>query len=72
MVVMPHAVHAVPPAGQVRAPRVEEMSSVEASMRLDAVASAGFRVSRSKMMDLIKAGGQQVHSLLLPGVTAAD
>ncbi len=41
---------------QVRAPRVEEISSVEASLRLDAVASAGFRMSRSKMMDLIKAG----------------
>ncbi|KXZ55839.1 hypothetical protein GPECTOR_2g1390 [Gonium pectorale] len=40
----------------VRPPRVEEMSSVEASMRLDAIASAGFRVSRSKMGDLIKAG----------------
>ena len=26
-------------------------------MRLDAIASAGFRMSRSKMMDLIKAGG---------------
>lgn len=65
---MPHAVRALPPAAQVRAPRVEEISSVEASMRLDAVASAGFRVSRSKMMDLIKAGGQ--HSVLLPGVTA--
>lgn len=44
-------------AVQVRAPRIEEISSVEASLRLDAVASAGFRVSRSKMMDLIKAGG---------------
>jgi RNA-binding protein YlmH len=41
---------------QVRTPRVEEVSSVEASLRLDAVASAGFRMSRSKMMDLIKAG----------------
>lgn len=42
---------------RVRAPRLEELSSVEASLRLDAVASAGFRVSRSKMMDLIKSGG---------------
>ena len=41
---------------QVRAPRVEEVGSMEASLRLDAVASAGFRMSRSKMMDLIKAG----------------
>ena len=42
---------------QVRAPRVEELSSVEASLRLDAVASAGFRISRGKMTDLIKGGG---------------
>ncbi|PNH04282.1 putative RNA-binding protein ylmH [Tetrabaena socialis] len=40
----------------VRPARQEEVSSVEASMRLDAIASAGFRVSRSKMGDLIKAG----------------
>jgi RNA-binding protein YlmH len=33
---------------------------VEASMRLDAVASAGFRMSRSKMMELIKSGGCDV------------
>lgn len=46
-----------PPSLQVRAPRVEEISSVEASLRLDAVASAGFRMSRGKMADLIKAGG---------------
>lgn len=41
---------------QVRVARVEELSSVEASLRLDAVASAGFRMSRSKMADLVKAG----------------
>jgi len=44
------------PLLQVRAPRVEEISSVESSMRLDAVASAGFRMSRGKMTDLVKAG----------------
>jgi photosystem II S4 domain protein len=38
------------------APREQEVSSVEASLRLDAIASAGFRLSRSKMLDLIKAG----------------
>lgn len=48
------------PRPQVRAPRVEELSSVEASLRLDAVASAGFRMSRSKMMDLIKSGALPV------------
>ena len=36
--------------------RVQETKTVEASMRLDAVASAGFRMSRSKMVDLIKSG----------------
>ena len=41
---------------QVRAPRVEELSSCESSLRLDAVASAGFRLSRGKMSDLIKSG----------------
>ncbi|GFR46861.1 hypothetical protein Agub_g8502 [Astrephomene gubernaculifera] len=40
----------------VRPPRQEELSSVEASLRLDAVASAGFRMSRSKMGELIKGG----------------
>lgn len=41
---------------QVAAPRVENRTSVEASLRVDAVASAGFRMSRSKMADLIKKG----------------
>jgi RNA-binding protein YlmH len=41
---------------QVAAPRVEQRTSVEASTRVDAVASAGFRMSRSKMADLIKKG----------------
>lgn len=41
---------------KVPAPKVEECTSVEASMRLDAVASAGFRMSRNKMSDLVKSG----------------
>jgi RNA-binding protein YlmH len=41
---------------KVAAPRLETRTSVEASMRLDALASAGFRVSRSAMTDLIKKG----------------
>ncbi len=41
---------------QVPAPRTERRTSVEASTRVDAVASAGFRMSRSKMSDLIKRG----------------
>lgn len=41
---------------RVRAPKVEQFTSVEASMRLDAVASAGFRTSRSKVADWIAKG----------------
>ena len=35
---------------------VKEVSTVEASLRLDAIASAGFGLSRSKVMDLISDG----------------
>lgn len=38
------------------AARVDTFSSTEASMRLDAVGSAGFRISRSKMADFIAGG----------------
>ncbi len=41
---------------KVREPKVQELRSVEASMRLDSVASAGFRVSRSQMSDLCTKG----------------
>jgi RNA-binding protein YlmH len=37
------------------------MTTVEASLRLDAIASAGFGVSRSKMSDLISAGDVRVN-----------
>ena len=40
----------------VREAKVQELKSVEASLRLDAIASAGFRTSRSKVVDLVKAG----------------
>ncbi len=40
----------------VRPSKTETVRSVEASLRLDAVASAGFRISRAKAADLIKAG----------------
>ena len=40
----------------VKEAKVQELRSVEASLRLDAIASAGFRTSRSKIVDLIKAG----------------
>jgi photosystem II S4 domain protein len=37
----------------VREPKKKELTTVEASLRLDAIASAGFGMSRSKMVDLI-------------------
>lgn len=40
----------------VREVKVQELKSVEASLRLDAMASAGFRTSRSKIVDMVKAG----------------
>ncbi|KAG1679464.1 hypothetical protein FOA52_007756 [Chlamydomonas sp. UWO 241] len=46
---------------QVRAPKMEEVCSFEASLRLDALASAGFRLSRSKMADMVKAGDVRVN-----------
>lgn len=46
---------------KVREPRKKEMMTVEASMRLDAIASAGFGMSRSKMADLISAGDVRVN-----------
>ncbi|NMF84348.1 photosystem II S4 domain protein [Nodosilinea sp. P-1105] len=46
---------------RVRPPKKKEMTTVEASLRLDAVASAGFGMSRSKMADLIGAGDVRVN-----------
>jgi photosystem II S4 domain protein len=46
---------------KVREPKKKEMTTVEASMRLDAVASAGFGLSRSKMTDLISTGDVRVN-----------
>ena len=40
----------------VKQPKTEQVRTVEASLRLDAVASAGFRISRGKAADLIKHG----------------
>ncbi|CAL8470758.1 g10300 [Coccomyxa elongata] len=45
----------------VRPAKTETVRSVEASLRLDAVASAGFRISRAKAADLIKAGDVRVN-----------
>lgn len=56
---------------RVRPGKVEASKSVEASLRLDAIASAGFKMSRSKMLDRIKAGGvrSELYSVSFLGVT---
>ena len=41
---------------KIREPKKKELTTVEASLRLDAIASAGFGMSRSKMTDLIDGG----------------
>ncbi|WP_071517875.1 photosystem II S4 domain protein [Geitlerinema sp. PCC 9228] len=46
---------------KVRPPKKKEMTTVEPSMRLDAIASAGFGMSRNKMSDLIAAGDVRVN-----------
>lgn len=46
---------------KIREPKKKEMTTVEASLRLDAVASAGFGMSRSKMSDLIDGGNVRVN-----------
>jgi photosystem II S4 domain protein len=46
---------------KIREPKKKEMVTTEASMRLDAVASAGFGMSRGKMVDLIEAGDVRVN-----------
>lgn len=46
---------------KVRQPKKKELTTVEASLRLDAVASAGFGMSRSKMADMISAGDVRVN-----------
>ncbi|PSN14267.1 photosystem II S4 domain protein [filamentous cyanobacterium CCT1] len=46
---------------RVRAPQKKDLTTVEASLRLDAVASAGFGMSRSKMADLITSGDVRVN-----------
>ncbi len=46
---------------KIREPKKKELTTVEASLRLDAVASAGFGMSRSKMVDLISSGDVRVN-----------
>ncbi len=46
---------------KVRPPKTKEMTTVEASLRLDAVASAAFGMSRSKMASAIEQGNVRVN-----------
>jgi RNA-binding protein YlmH len=46
---------------RLREPKKKEITTTEASMRLDAIASAGFGMSRSKMADLISGGDVRVN-----------
>jgi photosystem II S4 domain protein len=46
---------------KVREPKKKELTTTEASMRLDAIASAGFGLSRSKMVDSINSGDVRVN-----------
>ncbi|KAH9330158.1 hypothetical protein KI387_002266, partial [Taxus chinensis] len=38
---------------EVQPPRTKVLKSVEASLRVDAIASAGFQISRNKLSNLI-------------------
>ncbi|KAK2968442.1 hypothetical protein RJ640_004448 [Escallonia rubra] len=42
-------------------PRTMSFKTVEASLRIDAIASAGFKISRSKLVDLISSGDVRVN-----------
>lgn len=46
---------------KVQDPRTKELTTVEASLRLDAIASAGFGISRNKIADLITHGDVRVN-----------
>lgn len=46
---------------KIRPPQKKELTTVEASLRLDAIASAGFGISRSKMTETIAAGNVRVN-----------
>ena len=46
---------------KIREPKKKELTTVEASLRLDAIASAGFGLSRSKMVDFINSGDVRVN-----------
>ena len=61
---------------QVRIPeaRVKELKSVEASLRIDAIASAGFGMSRSKASDAVKEGSVKLNwqEVRKPSVTVEE
>ena len=46
---------------KIRPPQKKELTTVEASMRLDAIASAGFGMSRSKMAEAISSNDVRVN-----------
>lgn len=46
---------------KIRPPKIKEMTTVEASLRLDAVASFGFGLSRGKMAEAISNGDVRVN-----------
>jgi photosystem II S4 domain protein len=46
---------------KIREPKKKELVTTEASLRLDAIASAGFGMSRSKMVDTIGSGDVRVN-----------
>lgn len=46
---------------RIRPPQKKELTTVEASLRLDAIASAGFGMSRSKMSEAITSGDIRVN-----------
>lgn len=46
---------------KIREPKKKELTTVEASMRLDAIASAGFGMSRNKMAEMISSGDVRVN-----------
>lgn len=46
---------------EYEAPKTKTFKTVEASLRLDALASAGFKISRTKLVDLISKGDVRVN-----------
>ncbi|XP_057970778.1 uncharacterized protein LOC131159661 isoform X2 [Malania oleifera] len=49
------------PAIEYEPPRTKSFKTIEASLRVDAIASAGFKISRSKLVDLISNGDVRIN-----------